>query len=342
MNSSYKIALAVAAALCLVILGYYVTQSADDTVTADDAATDNVAESAGPGETTTTRPSLAQTAATRPSSNTGSLRPPPRSDSKIAASPTPPAASPQSSSPPTDSRPTLRDMVAAANASDTTNEEDQTVSVAPPPSSIPPSPTPEPRVAPTDGTLSPVATGGANTALSTETVDPVEGDRSVRMTAANPPPPINPLPPAAVATTTPAAVRPATAEPPLTYVVEPGDTFAAIAEKVYGDERFWVDIAQANPTIDPKRLKIDQVLQMPPAKDLVSPSPESTASDRAGEVRYTVRPGDSLSSIAQQYYGDPNAWRIIFNANREAMGNNPDAIEAGKILVVPPAPTGAE
>ena len=64
--------------------------------------------------------------------------------------------------------------------------------------------------------------------------------------------------------------------------------------------------------------------------------------------RYTVRPGDTLSSIAQRCYGSPADWRWLYQANRSVI-KNPDVIDAGEVLNVPyepparnmtPAPAG--
>lgn len=49
---------------------------------------------------------------------------------------------------------------------------------------------------------------------------------------------------------------------------------------------------------------------------------------------YTVQKGDSLSKIAKQEYGDANAWRRIFEANRDLI-KNPDLIHPGQVLKIP-------
>jgi LysM repeat protein len=49
---------------------------------------------------------------------------------------------------------------------------------------------------------------------------------------------------------------------------------------------------------------------------------------------YTVRPGDTLSSIAQRFYGSPADWRGLYQANRSVI-KNPDVIYAGEVLNVP-------
>lgn len=51
---------------------------------------------------------------------------------------------------------------------------------------------------------------------------------------------------------------------------------------------------------------------------------------------YTVVGGDSLSKIAQQFYGHANRWREIFEANRDQI-SNPDLIKVGQVLKIPAA-----
>jgi LysM repeat protein len=50
---------------------------------------------------------------------------------------------------------------------------------------------------------------------------------------------------------------------------------------------------------------------------------------------YEVRKGDTLSRIARDFYGDPNAWRQIWDANRETL-ESPDNLLPGKQLIIPP------
>ena len=49
---------------------------------------------------------------------------------------------------------------------------------------------------------------------------------------------------------------------------------------------------------------------------------------------YTVRPGDSLSKISQEYYGNANEFMKIFEANRDKL-TDPDKIKPGMELVIP-------
>ena len=49
---------------------------------------------------------------------------------------------------------------------------------------------------------------------------------------------------------------------------------------------------------------------------------------------HEVKSGDTLSAIAKQYYGDPNAYNRIFEANRPML-KNPDEIYPGQVLAIP-------
>ena len=51
---------------------------------------------------------------------------------------------------------------------------------------------------------------------------------------------------------------------------------------------------------------------------------------------YTVKPGDTLSKIAKQYYGNANKYPTIFEANRPML-QNPDRIYPGQVLRIPAA-----
>ena len=53
-----------------------------------------------------------------------------------------------------------------------------------------------------------------------------------------------------------------------------------------------------------------------------------------GFTVYTVEPGDTLSEIADRFYGDPAKFRIIFAANRNQL-DDPDEIVPGQVLRIP-------
>lgn len=61
------------------------------------------------------------------------------------------------------------------------------------------------------------------------------------------------------------------------------------------------------------------------------------ASSTPGQT-YTVQAGDSLSAIAQRFYGDDSeaAWRKIYAANQAVIGSDPTQLKVGMVLVIPP------
>ena len=51
---------------------------------------------------------------------------------------------------------------------------------------------------------------------------------------------------------------------------------------------------------------------------------------------YTVQPGDTLSKIAKQFYGNANTYMKIFEANKDQL-NDPNLIKVGQVLKIPNA-----
>jgi len=56
-------------------------------------------------------------------------------------------------------------------------------------------------------------------------------------------------------------------------------------------------------------------------------------SSTAGRT-YTVKPGDTLSKIAKEMYGNPNEYQKIFDANRDQL-RDPNQIRPGQQLKIP-------
>ena len=50
---------------------------------------------------------------------------------------------------------------------------------------------------------------------------------------------------------------------------------------------------------------------------------------------YTVKKGDCLYNIARQFYGNPNEWKKIYNANKGVIGKNPNLIYPGQKYTIP-------
>ena len=50
---------------------------------------------------------------------------------------------------------------------------------------------------------------------------------------------------------------------------------------------------------------------------------------------YTISSGDTLSGIAQRYYGDASRWPELYEANGSVIGSNPNMIQVGQTLTIP-------
>jgi nucleoid-associated protein YgaU len=53
---------------------------------------------------------------------------------------------------------------------------------------------------------------------------------------------------------------------------------------------------------------------------------------------HTVQRGDWLSKIAQAHYGSMYKWPLIYEANRRTIGPDPNKIDPGQQLIIPPLP----
>jgi nucleoid-associated protein YgaU len=51
---------------------------------------------------------------------------------------------------------------------------------------------------------------------------------------------------------------------------------------------------------------------------------------------YEIQAGDTLGTISQKCYGDPTQWRPIYDANKDAIGADPDRLKLGTKLTIPP------
>ena len=75
----------------------------------------------------------------------------------------------------------------------------------------------------------------------------------------------------------------------------------------------------------------------PKASPSVAPPRSATPQPPVAAAQtYTVRDGDTLPSIATAIYGDANQWTIIYDANRGTIGNDPNLIQIGEQLTIPP------
>jgi len=70
--------------------------------------------------------------------------------------------------------------------------------------------------------------------------------------------------------------------------------------------------------------------------DIKATGATGAASSQGSQQTYTVKSGDTLSKIAKEFLGDPNAYMDIFNVNKDQL-TDPNKIKPGQLLKIPQA-----
>ncbi len=87
------------------------------------------------------------------------------------------------------------------------------------------------------------------------------------------------------------------------------------------------------PKTEPLRTETPRTSEPAPAVARQVVPPSSIPAPTPARV-HVVQNGDTLSSIAQLYYGNPNAWQRIYKANSNVI-KNPDRVPPGTKLTIP-------
>ena len=75
--------------------------------------------------------------------------------------------------------------------------------------------------------------------------------------------------------------------------------------------------------------------KVPPKSGTASAKDEKLASGKtAGGRTHIVQKGETLSSLAQKYYGDKKKWKVIWDANKSVVPNK-DKLTPGTKLTIP-------
>jgi nucleoid-associated protein YgaU len=82
--------------------------------------------------------------------------------------------------------------------------------------------------------------------------------------------------------------------------------------------------------------KVDSTEQIVPKADFSDVTAKVDSTEQiVGEQSYTIGKGDTLSKIAKDHYGNANAWKQIFEANRDVI-DDPDRVFPGQVIRLPP------
>ena len=127
------------------------------------------------------------------------------------------------------------------------------------------------------------------------------------------------------------------------YTIKPGQTLSSIAAEVYGNQRFYVAIIRANPTLNPNRLRAGTKITLP---DISEVKPESTAvanepTALAAANTYKVESGDTLYGISKKLFGSPKEADTIYDLNKDAIGPDKAKLKLGIVLKLPAGPTAS-
>lgn len=138
------------------------------------------------------------------------------------------------------------------------------------------------------------------------------------------------------------APAPAPGDAARTHEVASGENLSSIAQKYYGDASLFSLIQNANPTVDSRRLRVGQVLNIPnrAAAELekagtVTTAVPSTDSAPSEAGMHVVQSGETLSSIANKLFGRAALWQDIYDLNRDVIGSDPASLKVGMKLKLP-------
>jgi nucleoid-associated protein YgaU len=184
-----------------------------------------------------------------------------------------------------------------------------------------------------------VARTGVTPSANTPMIDPIPATQPTRFLMSNLPPAYAAdLPPSQVPTVTPPAPADNT---PRTHRVAPGESPYSISEEVYGSGRYYKKILAANPNVNPRHLKIGQVLVIPELTDSDKPGAARPAANPTvnPSVSYVVVSGDTLETISRKLYGNPGMIEQLYQANKTLIGPDENVLKIGWVLKLPSAPT---
>jgi LysM repeat protein len=146
------------------------------------------------------------------------------------------------------------------------------------------------------------------------------------------------------------------------HVVRSGETLSSISLVAYGSSAYYPHILRANPTVNPKNLKLGTPLKMPKIDEVKAATPkEDSAAAAVGSVanvvdgapflkeeakldptkQYRVAPRDSLYKIAMRVYGKASYVDKIYEKNKAAIGPDPTRLKLGMVLDLPEAAAAA-
>jgi LysM domain len=106
----------------------------------------------------------------------------------------------------------------------------------------------------------------------------------------------------------------------------------APSEQIKND--VWNQIKAVDPTYSDLTCDLTIDSSLPNPMQQQSQAAAAGAGGASSTRTYKVQPGDSLSKIAKEFYGNANEYNRIFEANRNQL-KDPDKVQVGQELVIP-------
>ena len=121
-----------------------------------------------------------------------------------------------------------------------------------------------------------------------------------------------------------------------TITVKPGQTLSELALTYLGSSGLARQLFEANRDVldDPDDVNPGDVLRLPKPERIVRPSAKKKPAPDGDSQTYTVKSGETLSSIAQKVLGKSSQWRRLYNANRGQL-DSPHSVPPGMKLTIP-------
>lgn len=122
------------------------------------------------------------------------------------------------------------------------------------------------------------------------------------------------------------------------YEVRPGDTFEKISEYFYGKKKYFQRLVDANPALDPKRLRPGMTVYVPDVQTGDAPKSSVPDSSVLPEVRaYRIKSGDTLSEVVERELGTIKKLDEVLRLNP---GLDSSKLKVDQVIYLPvkPAP----
>lgn len=135
------------------------------------------------------------------------------------------------------------------------------------------------------------------------------------------------------------------------HTIQSGDTYSSLAVQYLGHARHANRIAEANPTLEARRLRVGAVVKIPasdeqPVADAgasaaatASPAPAARAPQAAPiptERSYEVKPGEGWYTLAERFLGNGTRWTELYELNKGRVPTNFNILPAGTTIELPP------